>query len=50
MYEVLDKDTIKTEHLPHLSVENVVVTQKKRPVGRHSKDALQVANCLSKSD
>ncbi len=28
MYEVLDKDTIKTEHLPHLSVENVVVTQK----------------------
>ena len=28
MYEVLDKDTIKTEILPHLSVENVVVTQK----------------------
>ena len=28
MYEVLNKDTMKYEILPHLSVENVVMSQK----------------------
>ena len=41
MYEVLDKDTIKIEILPHLSVA------KRGYVGGHSVHSLQVENGLS---
>ena len=47
MYEVLDKDTIKSEILPYLSVAKRGYVTKKRPGGGHSVHSLQVENRLS---
>ncbi len=47
MYEVLDKDTIKSEILPHLSVSKRGHVSKKLPGGSYSIHSLQVENRLS---
>ena len=46
MYEVLDKDTIKSEILPHLSVAKRGYGSKKLPGGSYSIHSLQVENRL----
>ena len=46
MYEVLDKDTIKSEILPHLSVAKRGYVSKKLPGGSYSIHSLQVENRL----
>ena len=47
MYEVLDKDTIKSEILPHLSVAKRGYVLKRRSGGSHLMYSLQVENGLS---